>query len=292
MTACSGVARQPPPARSAAHLGRTRAAGAIFELAAPDAFDIVHSDPGPGGYLAYAYSFASVLDGRIDEATAVFETLLDLEIVRVGGPLRALPTFWLGRATLAQGRVSTATRLRRDALDILGDENHFETGTWVAATLATAAAHAGDIEAATTAVAWIDAHTRVHVESDALFTNLARAWLSASRGELSTARDIALDVAQYAGKAGAWTIEMTALLDVARLGAPRLATPRLAELAQIVEGPYAAAAAGFARAAAAGDGAGLDEAGARFAAMGARLLAAEATAAAADPALLGHTLPG
>ena len=73
-----------------------------------------------------------------------------------------------------------------------------------------------------------------------------------------------------------------ALLDLTRLGAPRLAAGRLEELASVVEGPYAAAAARFARALAADDGAGLDDAAQGFAGMGARLLAAEAAAAAAS----------
>lgn len=261
--------------------GRTRAALAIVEVATPYAYEIVDTDPAPGGFLAHIYSYASALDGRIDEAAAVCEMLLDHQIVRIGGAARGLPSFWLARALLAQGRVRTAQRLSQDALDILGDANNAETGTWIAATLATAAAQAGDPETAARAVGWIDRHRRVPTQPDALFTDLARAWLSSARGEQSRAQDLCRDVAGRAAEAGAGMVELLALLDLARLGAPRAATDRLEELTAVVEGPYAATAAVFARALADGDGTGLDDAAGRFAVMGARLLAAEAAAAAA-----------
>lgn len=262
--------------------GRTRDALAVVELATPYAFAVVGTDPAPGGFLAHVYSYASVLDGRLDEAATIYEVLRGHDAVRMGGPARGLPSFWLGRAAQAQGRVRTAKRLCQDALDVLGHANNAESGTWVAAALATAAAQSGDLGTAARAVAWIDAHRRVPTEPDALFTDLARAWLAASQGELSAAQDLCLQAADRAGKAGAALIELLALLDLARLGAPRSAADRLEELTHVVEGPYAAAAARFARALATGDGTGLDDAADRFASMGARLLAAEAAAAAAS----------
>jgi DNA-binding CsgD family transcriptional regulator len=88
-------------------------------------------------------------------------------------------------------------------------------------------------------------------------------------------------VAELAQEAGAALVELLALLDLARLDAPRAATARLDVLADVVDGPFASAAADFARALAAGDGAGLDDAAQRFAALGTRLLATEAAVAAA-----------
>jgi len=114
-----------------------------------------------------------------------------------------------------------------------------------------------------------------------LSVEVARAWLHAAHGEMSTARDLVLEVADRARGAGVWTIEMLVRLDAARLGAAHAVAERLAELTARVEGPYAATAASFASAAAAQDGAGLDDAASRFSAMGARLLGAEAAASAA-----------
>ena len=270
---CAGLA--------AVFLGRTTAARAIVELAAPHALEMVHVEPRAGSFLAPTYSFVLVLEGRIDDATAVFELLLEQDVVRMGGAAHAVPKLWLARARLAEGRLGTAQRLCRDALAILGDGNTFGTGTWVATTLATAAAQAGDPAAAETALAWIDSHPRVRAIPDVLSVEVARAWLHAAHGEVSTARDLVLEVADRARGAGVWTIEMLVRLDAARLGAAHAVAARLAELTARVEGPYAATAASFASAAAAQDGAGLDEAGSRFSAMGARLLGAEAAVTAA-----------
>ena len=267
-------------ALAAMHLGRTTAARAIVEMASPYALERFDTEPAAGSYLAATYSYALVFDGRIDEAVAVFELLLQHDVVRMGGAARALPDLWLARATLAQGRVGTAARLCREALDLLGDDNHFEAGTGVATTLATAAAQSGDAASAADAITWIDTHSRIAAQPDAMFADLARAWAHAARGETSAARQRALDVAARARAAGAWMVELLALLDLTRLGAPRLAAPRLGELTQLVEGPYAHAVATFAQAAATRDAAGLEEAAARFAAMGARLLGAEAAATA------------
>jgi DNA-binding CsgD family transcriptional regulator len=266
---------------AAAFLGRTRAAVAIAELVVPYAAQVVESDPAPAAYAASAYAFAMVLDGRIDDAAVVFEMLLDQDFVLVGGAVRALAAFWLARAVLAQGRVELAARLSQEALGLLGDENHFGVGSWVAATVGYAAAQAGDARGAAAAIAWADARSRRGTTANALFMDLARVWLRVAHGELPVARDVALGAARQAGRAGAWTIELTALLDATRLGAARQAAPRLDELTRTVEGPYAPTAAHFARAAAAQDGRDLDAAADRFEAMGARLLAAEASAAAA-----------
>ncbi|MGH7482953.1 MAG: DUF5916 domain-containing protein, partial [Longimicrobiales bacterium] len=48
--------------------GRTREALAIVDLATPYAFSVLDTNPAPGGFLAHTYSYAAVLDGRLDEA--------------------------------------------------------------------------------------------------------------------------------------------------------------------------------------------------------------------------------
>jgi DNA-binding CsgD family transcriptional regulator len=267
---------------AAAFLGRTSAALAAVDMARPGALEVLGDDPIPALHAALTYSFASVLDGRIDEAAAFFEQIHNQNLMHDGGPPEALPTYWCARAALAQGRVATAARLCREALGLLGDGNHYGRGTWVANTLAIAAAQSGDVAAAAAAIDWVTAHRTVSVEADDHGTELARAWLAAARGELSTARESALATARRAAAVGAWMLETITLLDVARLGAAGAAAPRLEELTRVVEGPYVVAAACFARAAALPDGPGLDDAAARFAAMGARLHAAEAATAAAE----------
>jgi DNA-binding CsgD family transcriptional regulator len=267
---------------AAALLGRTGAALTAFDLATPGVVDILGEDPIPALHAALGYSFASVLAGRIDEAATLFEQALEQNPVCDGGPMEALPTYWCARAALAQGRVATAAHLCRQALGRLGDANHYGRGTWIANTLAIAAVQSGDAESAATALDWVAAHRTVPVEADDRGTELARAWLWAARGAISASRQEALVAAGRAAAAGAWTLEMIALLDAARLGAAGEAAPRLDELSRIIEGPYASAAADFAWAAAVRDGRGLDDVAERFAAMGARLHAAEAAVAAAE----------
>jgi len=261
--------------------GRTRLAMFLVREMVPYAFPLAETDPVPGSYAAVAYSYASVLDGCIDESALVFDSLVDHRLVRIYGQMLGYPTFCLARAVMNQGKVATATRLCRSVLDQVGDHNHFGRGFWLAGTLAQTAAQSGDRHNAAHAVAWLEEHQRVMGGPDAVAVRLGQAWWRASLGELSTARELALESAEQAGKTGAAMFEMLALLDVARLGDAAAVAARLDDLTGVVEGPYALAAAQFAGALAAGDGAGLDEAAERFTAMGALLLGAEAAAAAA-----------
>lgn len=267
---------------AAALLGRTTEALAVVDAASPVALRIIETDPIPAGTTAWAYSLAMIAAGRIDDAAGFFADILDHDFVEHGGSYQALPAMWLALARLEQGRLATAASLSRQALRILGDENHFGRGDWPAATLMTAAAQTGDEETATAASAWVEAHGKPEIRAFTLYVDVARAWLEAVRGDISRARAVALDAGHRAQEAGAWMLEEIALFNAARLGASAAAAARLGELTDVVEGPYAAAAAAFARAVTRGDADCLDDVSARFEAMGGRLYAAEAAALAAE----------
>ena len=269
-------------ALGAALRGGTRVAIDIVDTVGAETRAIFAEDPTPAAYAAFTYSFALPQAGRIGAAVRFFESVPGWGQAQAGGPARALPAFWLARAMIAEGRLTTAVELCRGALDSLGGENHFGRGTWVANTLASAAAQSGDSESAAAALAWVDERTLPEATTDGVFTDLARMWLLASRGEMSNARALALDAAGRAGGAGAATVEMLILVDLARLDAPAAAADRLGELVGVVEGPFSGAAADFARAAANGEADDLDDVARRFAAMGVYLMAAEAAATAAD----------
>jgi DNA-binding CsgD family transcriptional regulator len=268
-------------ALAAVFLGRTTVALDLVRLAGAQAMQVVETAPMAGGYLAFAYSFASFLDGRVDETVRFFTSYRRHEVARLAGTPGALSSAWLANAVLAQGRVATATELAREALGRFGDENHFGRGTWIAATLATAAAQSGDGETAASALAWIDSRRRPAVRADDLLADRARAWVLAERGELSGAVEAALDVAGRARAAGAPMFEVLALLDAVRFGGVAPAAERLGELTGVVGGRLVGVIADFARAAASGDGDALDELATRFAGTGALLLAAEASTVAA-----------
>jgi DNA-binding CsgD family transcriptional regulator len=240
------------------------------------------SNPHPGWAPANvlpAYCVALSLQGRFAEAAAAAES--EMARLRRDDPpaLRGVAASVTAWVALRQGRPDRARQLAREALDLSQEVDQYPTSVWIAAILVAAAAQMGDtserdeLERAAAA-----SPTPRLTESE---TRLARAWLAASRGELSAARAIAERAAADAASCGLTAYEMLALIDLVRLGAPESAAPRLAELTLIIEGAYAPAAASYARALVADDATALDEASTRFECMGSLLLAAESAAAAA-----------
>jgi DNA-binding CsgD family transcriptional regulator len=110
---------------------------------------------------------------------------------------------------------------------------------------------------------------------------LGEAWLEAARGRVGPARAALLEAAAVARASGHACSEALLLTDVARLGDPGGVAPRLAELAESVQGPFAAARADFAAALARQDPDGLLRSHEAFRTFGAHVLAAEAASAAA-----------
>ena len=265
--------------------GHAEAAVQLAAAAQSDAAALASEDPRPAGRLLAAVACAAPLAGRLDETVAVLERVVDHDVLAAFRSLRGFPVLCLARARLAQGRVATAARLCDEVLTtMVGDENHYGRGNWVVATLAAAAGQAGDARAAGEALAWIDDHRPFPLTPDRLGLDLGRVWLHAARGELSSARALALAVAEQAGAAGCGLLEATALVDAARLGAAGEVADRLTDLAGRLGGPFLPVAARFARGLAAPTPSGedLDAAAAGFVAAGARLLAAEALTAAAE----------
>jgi DNA-binding CsgD family transcriptional regulator len=269
---------------AAALQGRTSTAQAIVELSLPYVLEVVDAEPLPVGVTAWAYSLATRLDGRLEAPARLFEMLLGQDFMqRSGGhnPYRGVAMMLHARVVLDQGKLGAARQLAAEALDLIGRDSYRWRAALCASTLATAAAQMGDADLAAETLTGADEDAPAAMRLVALQVDLARAWMTAARGELSHARAIALAAAEQARAAGAWAIEMVTLLDAVRLGAAREAAGRLTRLAEIIEGPYAAAAATFARAAGSRDGIGLDHVSAQFEAMGARLVAAEVAALAA-----------
>ena len=225
-------------ALATAFQGRTRVALDMLRMVAEPAMASVADDATPAGYLAFTYSFALVNDGRIGTATRLFDAALDRDLLRRGEPSQALPAFWLARAMVAEGRLATAVALCADALASLGGENHFGRGTWIANTLAVAAAQAGDSETAADALAWSDERTRPEATTAASSPTSPRPWLAASWAR-SPRPQHAHDAAARSARRRAFTVELVAAARRVRLGAAATVVDRLHELATIGEGPYA-----------------------------------------------------
>jgi DNA-binding CsgD family transcriptional regulator len=111
-----------------------------------------------------------------------------------------------------------------------------------------------------------------------------RAWLMASQGDLAGARAVVTRVAEVVRADGIWTFEASLQHDLVRFGDPDAAVDRLDALAQMIEGPLVQAFASHARAAAAMNRDGYEDALAQFEAMDRVVSAAEVALELADAA--------
>lgn len=143
-----------------------------------------------------------------------------------------------------------------------------------------ALARAGDMTAATSA---LDATTASRhpaygcVEPNYL---LATAWVAANSGRVDEARKISCEAAELACVNGQWAREVVCLQTAVQFGFTG-AGDRLRTLTDVVEGPRVQAAARYAEALAASNGAALEAVSREYERMGDALVAADASAQAA-----------
>ena len=221
--------------------------------------------------------------GRFAEAEA--DAAVAYQGTLAGGSQDGQSTFLFmgGLALLDRGQLAGAAAALLDAASLCREIDDLATLRWCQAGIAMAKAMSGDRDQAAAAAAERDA---VSVDAVAEFeTDLierSRAWVAASAGELSRAREILTAAAAMAQAAHLRVAEARLLHDLARLGQPREVAPRLAALAELTEGEFVPALAAHAAALARGAGAGIDAAAQTFDALNAGLLAAEAYRAAAD----------
>lgn len=192
-----------------------------------------------------------------------------------------ISTCMVGDIELAQGRLSAALRLLSEAR--AGLERFGDTGGWRYACLiylTRARALTCDIAETRRTLADLEEHlhpTMVFLEPELL---LARAWVAAAEGAVSEAITLAHEAAAVAAGREQFAHEVLALQTAVCFG-DRTVADRLAELATMVDGPRAPAAAAHAAALAAADGDALRAASLRLEEMGDLLAAADAAAHAA-----------
>ena len=109
----------------------------------------------------------------------------------------------------------------------------------------------------------------------------ASAWAAAADGDVSAAAEQLRSTAARARRRDDFVWEGETLYDLARLGSPQDAAPRLRELVDLVEGHLAEVRADHAAALVTGDARALADVSVAFEAMGAWLFAAEASASVA-----------
>jgi DNA-binding CsgD family transcriptional regulator len=227
------------------------------------------------------HKLRALLDaGRLAEATDLAARGYE-QASRAGPPLgRTWYLLGLGRAALLAGQPRTAQRWLSEAAVLSMGTGFDGPHRLQLSLLATAQAWLGDIDAATSTLAELDAtpwSAFFEAEHD-----LGRAWTAAVGGDPVRARQVLADAAARAGDAGERGSQAWLLHHLVRLGGAAAVAPRLAALATVCEGALVPAYAAHARAAAEHDGPALDHVSERFAELGLLLVAAEAANAAAD----------
>lgn len=183
-------------------------------------------------------------------------------------------------ATLAQGKISTSVHTLQEARAGLGADDTQGFGFICLLLLTEALAIAGDPIAARSACDQLESERHpafAYLEPEVL---LARAWVTAAEGSVRKANAIAIEAATEACRLQQPAHEVLALQTAVRFG-DRTVAGRLAQLAALVDGPRAPAAAAHAAALANGDGDALARASAQLEDMGDLLAAADAAAQAA-----------
>jgi DNA-binding CsgD family transcriptional regulator/tetratricopeptide (TPR) repeat protein len=195
--------------------------------------------------------------------------------------IQAVSALHLARVEVGMGKVSEAARYAAEARDHFREKRWLNLARTALTELALAHALAGAADQAAAALAEIASLDLPPDDLNAVELGRARAWTAAAAGDVTTAHDELRRAVALARERADLVWESEALHDQARLGRAAEAAPRLAELAGLVEGDMAPARAQHSAALVAGDAAGLAQVSAAFAAMGAWLLAAEASAGAA-----------
>ena len=226
--------------------------------------------------------FGHAAGGRFAQAEA--DAVTGYQACLAAGDKEGVATylFLKGLVLIDRGQVGRAAKAFLDGASVNREIHDPAALRWCLAGIALAEAMGGHTGQAVAAAAERDelpvGPMQVY-EPDV--TERGRAWLSVATGELSLACEILTRAAARAAEANLRIAEARVLHDVARLGQPGSVAPRLAALAEMVDGRFVAALAGHAAALARGRPRDLEAAGLAFETIGASLLAAEAYLAAA-----------
>jgi DNA-binding NarL/FixJ family response regulator len=191
-------------------------------------------------------------------------------------------SFLKGSVLVEEGRLAAAARLFLEGASINRELRDVASLRWCSGGLALAAGmagHAGPADGAVAELKELPAGWIAIFELDLI--ERGRAWAAVAGGEVSRARHILRVAAERAAKGKQLVVEARLLHDIARLGDPTSVAPRLRALALTAGGELVAALSGHAEALVQGSASKLADAAVAFDALGASLLAAEASVAAA-----------
>jgi DNA-binding CsgD family transcriptional regulator len=225
--------------------------------------------------LIVYYTQALTLGGCLQEALAVADRSYQ-QCPDVPGPAQSFATAISGMAALGNGDLDTATERLRSAVAGFTDRTDggwYHFGIYYAEALA----RKGDLATAREVLAQVQRSrhpAHLYRESDSL---LAAAWVAAARGRTSQARDLAREAAEFARAQGQHAREVWSLQAAIQFGDQHTAA-RLAELAELVDGPRVVLVARWAAALGDRDGDALLAVSRDLEVMGDRIAAADAAA--------------
>jgi DNA-binding NarL/FixJ family response regulator len=186
-----------------------------------------------------------------------------------------------GSAALASGQPRIAVRWMMEALARLDERDPMGLLPLCVAELATAKVLVGDVDSARAVLAESRMAGRRMPPVFRPTARLAEAWLQAGESRIDDAGALALEAAAEAAATEQWAVEAVMLHAAMRFGRGVDVLDRINSLADDLDSPLVAACAAHVQGMVSGDGDRLDEVSARFDAMGAVLLAADAAADAA-----------
>ena len=195
--------------------------------------------------------------------------------------VQAVFAMYLARVELVMGKVSDARHHALEARNLFREKHWINMSRTTLSQLALAHALGGSAEQAQAVLA---EHKALGLPEEYLNDiELARAvaWAAVAAGDMSAAGEHLRKAAVRARRRGDFAWEAETLHDLARLGWAQEVAPRLRALADLVEGHLSTARADHAAALVAADPEALSSVSVAFEAMGAWLVAAEASATAA-----------
>jgi DNA-binding CsgD family transcriptional regulator len=219
--------------------------------------------------------------GRFDEADEVIAVHHEQAVAEGSAEAQSVFAALAAASAGERGRVRTAARRAREAVTLderMGRPLLVRQGHILAAR---ALAHAGQADEAAEELAALDALGLPPIMRDEVDLLQARAWTAATGGDMPRARGYLEQAAELGEELGDLVGRASALHGLARLGQAAEACDRLFEVTSRIDGDLAPCRARHAEVLARGDAAGLEKVSDDFEALGADLLAAEASADAA-----------
>lgn len=262
--------------------GRTEAAVAVADRGYLAARELEEPDDWYPWFLVHSRCEALAYAGRFAEAEADALAQYQEGLDAGSSEQRAWFLWHLSRARLERGQTTSAARDAREAVALLTSLGRLGIQHSMLSLLAKALAVSGDARGAQEA---LDTIAALGIDQPRWsFTEFlsAHAWTAVASGRLAVARSTLRTAVEVGEEVGDLTGALSALHDLARLGQARLVLVPFEEMASGMDGELAGVRVAHVRALAADDAAGLSAAATGFAGLGADLLAAEASAAAAS----------